>query len=136
MELPHNLQDLIELFSFLDERQKLEELIKLGELIEELPESERTQETLIPGCISQVHVLAQRAGDIVAYAGSADALIIKGYLKILFDTFDGKSARTIRDADEMIKEFIIRSGIDASLVPSRSNAFERIYRAMQTRANA
>src|SRR3989344_8564915 len=96
-KMPAYLEELAFAFSMLpSKREVLIELIELGKSMQELPVEERTAERKVPGCVSNVYIKTEldATGKII-FMGSADALIVKGYVALLVQSLSGYTAREI-----------------------------------------
>ena len=117
------------------QQEKLRIIIELGEDLETTPRTSFIGEDKVPGCASEAFVRARLEEGKVRYEGFSASLIIKGYLAVLLEALDNNTPETISDSEEDIKGFITQTGVEsASMVPSRTNSFSRLYRFMKEKA--
>ena len=129
--LTERLEDYEELFEQVhSEKEKLSIIIELGKELAEPSE----QGELIAGCVSKTWVRAQGSAQSVHYQGWAQALVIRGYVKLLIDLLSGLSAQDIIQSEKPISDFLNKTQLGVSMLPSRNNSFERIYHYMKEQA--
>jgi cysteine desulfuration protein SufE len=118
------IEELIENFSFLDDwEDRYRYLIELGRALPPLDDSERTAQTKVRGCASQVWLISQAEGTgpgaILTFRGDSDAHIVRGLIAVLFALYSGRKASEILGIDE--KGVFARLGLNDHLTPQRSN---------------
>lgn len=115
-----------------DRREILELMVALGKELDELPPEERGEHTLVPGCVSNVHIKAELDGDgRVQFRGSSDAFIVKGYVHALLEQFDGWTPEQfLRDAEAIVEQFLARTDLAKSIIPTRANSIGNILMMM------
>ncbi|MCG8365328.1 MAG: SufE family protein [Pseudanabaenales cyanobacterium] len=110
-------------------KRRYEQLLWYAKRLQSFPESEKVPENKVPGCVSQVYILAHlRDGGKVEFQGDSDALITKGLVALLFDGLNGLTPAEII---ELSPDFIKETQLDVSLTPSRANGFYNIFKMMQ-----
>jgi len=138
-KMPAYLEELAFAFSMLpSKREVLIELIELGKSMQELPVEERTAERKVPGCVSNVYIKTEldATGKII-FMGSADALIVKGYVALLVQSLSGYTAREIvEEAGVYVDAFLKKTDLNASMIASRANAFGNIFQTMKEQCKA
>ncbi|MFW5852781.1 MAG: SufE family protein [Nanoarchaeota archaeon] len=117
-----------------DRNEMYKMLIDFGNELETLPEEEKTEENFVKGCTSNVYISAKKDNDRIKFEGSADAMIVKGYLAILIKAISGLKKEDVAKTEELIEEFIENTDVKASLTPSRANAFGNIYKTLKEKA--
>lgn len=128
------LGELAEELQFLPTKQEhLLTFRQYGDYLPEFDETLKTEDNYVPGCASATHVICTLTDDgTVTFSGDSQSFISKGYIYILKEAFDGVKARVfITESEAIVRAFIENSGVGLSLIQSRANAFERIYRFMQ-----
>ncbi len=117
------IEDLISDFAFLEDwEERYKHVIELGKSLEPLEESERTPETKVQGCVSQVWLVTELDGDSpprLSFRGTSDAHIVRGLIAILFIIYDGKTPEEILAVDA--GAIFSQLGLDEHLSPQRSN---------------
>jgi cysteine desulfuration protein SufE len=122
------IDDIAANFTLLDEwDDRYRYLIELGRTLEPLPEAARTEANKVPGCASQVWLVADVAGNgtrepVLRFCGDSDAHIVRGLIAVLFAACSGRSARQILEIDALL--LFERLGLGAHLTPQRSNGFK------------
>lgn len=117
------VDDLISDFAFLEDwEERYKHVIELGKTLEPLEESERTPETKVQGCVSQVWLVTEIDGGSpprLTFRGTSDAHIVRGLIAILFIIYNGKTPEEILAVDA--GAIFGKLGLDEHLSPQRSN---------------
>lgn len=116
-----------------DPRRRYEYVLWLAKKLEPLPDEYRQENYKVKGCVSQVFVVAQLQDGKLHWQGDSDAAITKGLLALLIQGMEGL---TPAQASAIDPGFMARTGLQASLTPSRANGFLNILRTMQAQAQA
>jgi cysteine desulfuration protein SufE len=116
-----------------DPRRRYEYVLWLAKKLEPLPDEYRQENYKVKGCVSQVFVVAQLQDGKLHWQGDSDAAITKGLLALLIQGMEGL---TPAQATAIDPGFMARTGLQASLTPSRANGFLNILRTMQAQAQA
>ncbi len=121
-----------------DRREVLELMVALGKELNELPPEQRTEANRVQGCVSNVHIAASIDEDgKIHFRGSSDAFITRGYVQALFAAFDGWNAETfITDAEPIVADFLQRTNLAESVIPTRANAIGNILLTMKQQVAA
>ena len=132
---PEAVDRIVQRFKRLtDPKQKYEQLILYGKKLAEFPDSLKTPENKVQGCVSQVFIVAKLdENERVMFAGDSDALISKGFLGLLSLCMSGLTQKEI---ELLTPDFIKDTGLVASLTPSRANGFYNVFKKMQQQAIA
>ena len=133
------IDDLVSDFALLDEwEDRYRYVIELGKDLDTLPESERTPENKVQGCVSQVwirtDVQAANAVPVLVFQGDSDAHIVRGLIAILFMLFSGRTADEILAVDA--PAVLARLGLDEHLTQQRSNGLFAMVKRIQADAEA
>ncbi|ELS30977.1 MULTISPECIES: SufE family protein [Pseudanabaena] len=133
--VPEAIDRIVQRFHRLsDPKQRYEQLILYGKKLEAFPETLKTPENKVQGCVSQVYVVAKLdANERVVFAGDSDALISKGFVGLLSVCMGGLTQKEI---ELLTPDFIKDTGLVASLTPSRANGFYNVFKKMQQQAIA
>lgn len=108
-------------------------MIELGGRLPELSEVQRSDNTLIAGCQSQVWIDMQKQADgTITFAGDSDAAIVKGLVAIVIILFQGKTAQQILALD--VKSFFEQLALEQHLTPSRTQGLNAMIRTILSRA--
>jgi len=116
-----------------DPRRRYEYVLWLAKGLAPLPDALRQETFKVKGCVSQVYVVGQLSEGRLHWQGDSDAAITKGLLALLIKGLEGL---TPEQAVAVDPGFIAKTGLQASLTPSRANGFINIFRTMQAQAQA
>lgn len=131
-----NLDDIVDIFELLgDWDQRYQYLTELGEKLPEMPDSLKTEENKVKGCMSQVWVNAyhdEHDSRFVQYLGDCDTSIIKGVLAVLIQLTAGKTTEVIEQLD--VDELFSKLQLDEHLSPNRHIGVYAIVELMKQQA--
>ena len=123
------IEEFVELEDWMDRYQLL---IDMGEEQPSLPDSEKTEQSLIDGCQSRVWIVCDRGADgRLTFRAESDALIVKGIVSLVIRVFSGHTPQEILDAELY---FIPRIGLTEHLSPTRSNGLLAMIRQIRNYA--
>jgi len=120
--------------SFLDDwEDRYRYLIELGQGLPPLPDSERTAENKVHGCVSQVWLATDSTDPAhLRYRGDSDAMIVKGLVAVLIALYSGRSAREIAETDAV--SIFDELGLREHLTAQRSNGLVAMVNRMRADA--
>ncbi len=108
-------------------------IMELGQKLEDMPESEKTDENIVKGCQSKVWLSATlREGTIVFHADSNTA-ITKGLVSLLVRILSNQKPTDILEADLY---FMNKIGMERFIGTQRSNGFAAMIKQMKMYALA
>lgn len=118
------IEELIEEFEFLgDWEERCDYLIDMGFDLPEMPASEKTEQTRVHGCQSNVWLITRvrtegerTTLDIIA---DSDAMIVKGLIAVLLTLYSGKTPEEILAIEP--RDVFNQLGLDRHLSPARKN---------------
>ncbi|MEO0408396.1 MAG: SufE family protein [Cyanobacteria bacterium P01_A01_bin.135] len=113
-----------------DDKKRYEYLLWFAKRLPPFPDSDKTPENKVAGCVSQVYITATLAEGKVMFQGDSDALITKGLVGLLVEGLNGSSPETIL---QLKPDFIQQTGLNVSLTPSRANGFYNIFNTMKAK---
>lgn len=116
-----------------DPRRRYEYVLWLARKLQPLPEDLRQDVYKVKGCVSQVYVVGSLRDGRLHWQGDSDAAITKGLLALLIEGLEGLSPAEAAAVDPAC---LGRTGLQASLTPSRANGFLNILRLMQAQARS
>lgn len=140
------IEQIIDDFGVLDDwDDRYRYIIELGRTMAPLPSEQKTDETKVRGCASQVWLVSRPEADsdgrsVLVFEGESDALIVRGLIAILLKLYSGKTPEEILAIDA--KRVLGDLGLDTHLSQQRSNGLfamvERIRSDARnsTKANA
>ena len=119
-----------------DRREVLELMVAMGKELDPLPPEERTDANRVPGCVSNVHVSAHLdENGTIRFSGSSEAFITSGYVRALFAQFDGWDPEDfLTNAEPIVSDFLARTNLAESVIPTRANAIGNILLTMKQQA--
>ena len=119
------LEDIIADFEVLDDwEDRYRYVIELGRGLELLPDSARSPENKVRGCVSQVWLETQmdrtrQSEPVMTFVGDSDAQIVRGLIAILFAIYSGKTAQEVMAIDP--EPILEQLGLREHITPQRSN---------------
>jgi cysteine desulfuration protein SufE len=129
-----SIAKLIATFDFLDDwEERYATIIGLGKKLNPMSDDDKTDETIVKGCQSQVWMIhrVDEAGHLHFIADS-DAHIVRGLIAILMMAYDDKSPEEIEAVP--IKDHFRDLGLDQHLSPLRSNGLHAMVKRILTAA--
>jgi cysteine desulfuration protein SufE len=134
-----SIDEIAENFSLLDDwEDRYRYVIELGRMLEPLAEAERTPESKVRGCASQVwlvsDVLLEGAAPRLTFRGESDAHIVRGLIAILIATYSGKQAAEIAASNPA--PLFAQLGLNEHLTPQRSNGLASMVERIRADARA
>ncbi len=131
-ERPPSIEKIVSRFQQSnDPKRRYEQLLWFAKKLNPLPEDQKIPANKVPGCVSQVFVIAHLDQGSVVYQADSDAQITKGLVALLVQGLNGLTPQEILD---LSPEFIQDTHLDVSLTPSRANGFYNIFKKMQALA--
>ncbi len=112
-------------------------LIDLGKKLEPLADAEKSPETKVEGCMSQVWMVAERsAGEPGAlhFRGDSDSHIVRGLIALLLLLCSDRAPQAILDTD--IEGTFGKLGLEQQISPNRRNGFFAMVGRIQEHARA
>lgn len=129
---PEKLDKIVQKFQRRDNpKQKYEQLLWYAQKLAPLPESAKTSENKVSGCVSQVYITSFLEDGKIFYQGDSDAQLVKGLVGFLIEGLNGLTPTAIIN---LTPDFIEETGLQVSLTPSRANGFLNIFKKMQQQA--
>lgn len=126
--------EIIEEFSELDDwMDRYQMLIDIGSEEKPLPETEKTEQNLIPGCQSRLWLVCDYNDGLLHFRAESDAIIVKGIIALLIRVLNDHTPKEIAEADLY---FIDRIGLHEHLSPTRSNGLLSMIKQMRMYALA
>ncbi|MBW8639436.1 SufE family protein [Hoeflea sp. WL0058] len=131
-------EKLVEDFEFLDDwEDKYRYVIEIGRDLEDMPESDKTDENKVQGCVSQVWLTyevdkADPEDPVIRFKGDSDAHIVRGLVAIMLSAYSGKRASEIVKLDE--NDVFSRLGLIENLTPQRANGLRAMVKRIKQEA--
>ncbi len=124
--MARTIDDLVEDFElFEDWEERYRYIVDLGKKLPDMPEADKTEDTKVRGCMSQVWMTCQEdtsvSPAVLTFRADSDAFIVKGLIAILMELYSGRPPAEIvaLDATEALR----RLGLESHLSPNRRNGF-------------
>lgn len=108
-------------------------LIELGNELESIDATYKTDQNLIRGCQSRVWLQQKLVGEKLIFEAESDALIVKGLVALLLKVFSDRTPQEILDAEP---HFIDEIGLRQHLSPTRSNGLMAMVKQIKLYALA
>lgn len=117
------IEDIAETFELLgDWEERYAYLIELGRKLPPLTDTERSEETKVRGCMSQVWLVGGAQADgTMQFNGDSDSTLVKGLIALLMVLVDGKAAKDILATD--IAGLFKSLGLESHITVNRRNGF-------------
>ena len=133
--LHQDIDDLVDEFDFLgDWEERYRYLIELGQGLDPLPDAERTDETKVKGCVSQVWVVLDDTDGKIILRGDSDAHIVKGLVALMARLYSNRTPQEALTIDP--KDVLSRIGLSEHLSPQRSNGLASMIATVRREAEA
>ena len=116
------LDELIDEFQDLDEREACELLDELGRQLPEIPQSVYSDENLVPGCQSRVWLvnqLTETTPPTMEIQVDSDAFVVKGLAYVVLQMYSARSPQEVLDVDYV--RVFDRMGLGRLILPQRKN---------------
>ncbi len=135
-DLNTDIDTLVDEFDFLgDWEERYRYLIEMGQALPGLDASERTDDTRVQGCVSQVWLVIEEGQDrALILRGDSDAHIVKGLVALLNRLYDGRTPQEALSIDP--KEVLGRIGLAEHLSPQRSNGLASMIKRIRAEAES
>ena len=127
---------LVEEYGLIDDpRERFQIIVETsGGRSASLPESDRTAENLVPGCVSKVWLaLSPRADGTVEVRMASESPALDGIAALFQRVYSGSTPEEIVSTDP---DFIGRLGIDRFLTPTRMRGLRRLREMLVERVRA
>lgn len=117
------LEDIAETFELLgDWEERYAYLIDLGRQLPALAEADRTEDTKVRGCMSQVWLVGGvQADGTMHFNGDSDSTLVKGLIALLMVLVNGKTPAEITALD--IAKTFQQLGLESHITVNRRNGF-------------
>ena len=132
----NEVQDqIIDEFSMLDGDMEMSNiyLMELGQKMEPLTESEKTDDNIVKGCQSKVWLVASLVDKKIVYKADSNTAITKGLVSMLIRIFSNQLPEDILHSNLY---FIEKIGMGRFIGTQRSNGFESMIKQMKLYAVA
>ena len=129
MSLPEKQRTLIERYLLIeDAHERLAAITSRGKKWPAVPESERTDAVLVPGCSSRVWLVGEIVDGVCRFRMDADSPLVKGLAALLCELYDGAPASEVATVEPEITRAL---GLDRMLSPTRLNGLAAIRQTIR-----
>lgn len=126
MSVTEKRNALVELFRLLPDKDEcFAHLLALGRRYPALDPIEKTDDRLIPGCVSRLWLKPELRDGRCYFQMDADAQIAKGVAALLCDFYNGETPATVVAAEP---DFLREIGLSQILSANRSNGLTSLRR--------
>ncbi|SHI37308.1 SufE family protein [Wenxinia saemankumensis] len=128
-------EEIVETFDFLDDwEDRYRHVIELGRDFPDLDDALKVPATKVNGCASQVWLVPEVAEGRFDFAGTSDAMIVRGLIAILHALYAGVPVDQVPGIDARAE--LARLGLDAHLSAQRSNGVRAMVERLRGVAEA
>ena len=122
--------EIVEEFNFLgdDRESMINYIMELGEKLEELDESKKTEDHIIKGCQSKVWLSSDLQEEKVHFVADSNTAITKGLISLLIRVLNDKKPKEIVDSDLY---FMDKIGLNNLIGSQRLNGFLSMIKQMK-----
>lgn len=130
MDIKTAAADIREEFSWLEDWEaRYAHIIDLGKANPALADDEKTPETLVRGCASQVWMVTDVDNGRLVVRAESDAMIVTGLIALLVRLYSGTPLRQIGTFDA--KALLDEIGVSGALTAQRSNGLASMLARIQ-----
>ncbi len=105
-------------------------LIQIGKQLPPFPETEKTAENKVLGCMSNVWIVVKNPeAENPEFIADSDASIVKGLIAVILSALQNKTPKEIITLD--IQSLFAELELDQHLSPSRTNGFFAMIKKIQ-----
>ncbi|SMQ60961.1 Cysteine desulfuration protein SufE [Devosia lucknowensis] len=139
MTEPQPFQNIADNLSFLDDwEDRLNYLIELGQSLPPMADSDKTDETRVKGCVSNVWLISEQhssnGSPVLSFRGQSDAIITKGLVAVLLALYSNRPALEIAETDAI--EWFKKLGLSDHLGMQRSNGLVAMVNRIRSEARS
>jgi cysteine desulfuration protein SufE len=116
-----------------DPQERLSAVIDRAKRLPALPAADRTEESRVRGCVSQVWVVGELRDGACQFRGDADGPLVRGLVAFLCEFFSGGTPAEIAASDADPLEAL---GLMRNLSPTRHNGLAAVRTRIRELAQA
>lgn len=130
-----DIDDILDNFEVLEPgEERYRFLIDLGKELPGLPDDAKTEDRIVPGCLSRVWMVADVQDGRLEVQADSDAFIVRGLIAILLSLYNGRTPAEARALDP--GPVFARIGLDQHLSMGRRNGLQSMVKRIQAHAAA
>ncbi len=126
------IDDLVEEFEFLDDRDRTQFIIELGDELEDMSEEYKTEDYLVQGCLSNVWLVSSVGAEqppVLTFQADSDSVIARGLIAIILTLCTGRTGPEIVAMD--IESLFERLHLKRYVTRMRSNGFYSMIKTIK-----
>jgi cysteine desulfurase/selenocysteine lyase len=134
-EVADELAETFELFD--DPTSRIQFVDELGGKMSPMPDSLKTDENFVKGCMSTVHIAARKSPgtrDVIEFLGDSNTPIVKGLIAIVQRVWSGQRSADILAFD--MEAFLRRIGLESLVTVQRRIGLEKVIQRVREQAKA
>jgi cysteine desulfurase/selenocysteine lyase len=134
-EAADELAEVFELFD--DPTSRVQVLDEIGDKMLAMPESLKTDENFVKGCMSTVHIAARKkpgTADVIEFLGDSNTPIVKGLIGLVQKVWSGQRAAAVLAFD--MQAFLKRIGLENLVTVQRRIGLEKVIERVRSEAKA
>lgn len=125
MAIREKIQTILDdLLAFTDPLDRLEYLIDRARAMPPLPDTAKTEENRIEGCMARLWMTSKFEDKTCRFQSDSDSMVVKSIAALLCDIYDGATPQEIL---EHSPDFLAEAGITSHLSANRRNALTRVW---------
>jgi cysteine desulfuration protein SufE len=133
-QIEEKQQAIISEFSMYEDwMDKYSYIIELGRELPLIPDENKTDDRLIPGCQSKVWLDSSVQNGKMYFTADSDAIITKGIISLLIQVLNEEAPEVVATCD---LHFIREIGLQEHLSPTRANGLANMIKQLRMRAIA
>jgi len=118
-------QEILDEIEFLTPRERYDFIIDQAMSLSLYPESLKTDDRLVPGCVSKVWMDCKLEEGRLILQSDSDSIFVKGLVALLLRMYSGHRADEILNSN---LNFLVQSGLIQTLSATRSNGAASMMR--------
>lgn len=135
MSIESNAAEIREEFSWLDDWEaRYAHIIDLGKANPALAPDEKSEETIVRGCASQVWMVTHMEDGRLIVRAESDAMIVSGLIALLVRVYSGAAPKEVKAFDA--KGLLDEIGVSGALTAQRSNGLASMLERIRHDAHA
>jgi len=135
MSIAETQEEIVSEFSLLDGDMEMTVfyIMELGQKLQAMPESDKTEENVVKGCQSKVWLTAALDHGKINFAADSNTAITKGLVSLLVRIYNGHTPEEILNSE---LNFMQKIGMERFIGTQRSNGFAAMVKQMKLYALA
>ncbi len=106
-----------------DPQERLARIVEMGRAADPLPEACKTDDHLVPGCLSRLWLLCEYRDGKCWFRCDSDSAVVKGIASLICQFYSGRSPQEVLAHEP---DFLAQMGIRQHLSANRRNGLARV----------